>query len=157
MLEPIERFSILTTFRYTDARVHLAQWGTVERPLTSKYKGVLNVQYATRMNIWTFDVTAQLNGPSRLPWFANGIPTTSGLSQFNAQYSPVYPMFYAQVTRKFRDLDIYIGGENLSNYKQPHPIINAENPFSQGFNATVVWGPLMGVKVYVGLRFTIWK
>ncbi|MCL2739337.1 MAG: TonB-dependent receptor [Bacteroidales bacterium] len=145
MLEPIERFSILTTFRHTDARVHLAEQGMVERPLMSKYKGVLNLQYATRMNIWTFDVTAQLNGPSRLPWFAD------------RAYSPVYPMFFAQVTRKFRNLDVYVGGENLTNYKQPHPIIDADNPFSPDFNASLVWGPLMGLKVYTGLRFTLWK
>ncbi|MCL1973873.1 MAG: TonB-dependent receptor [Bacteroidetes bacterium] len=147
MLEPIERFSILTTFRYTDARVYLAEQGTVERPLMSKYKGVLNLQYATRMNIWTFDVTAQLNGPSRLPLFA----------QSKGEYSPVYPMFFAQVTRKLRNVDIYVGGENLSNYRQPHPIIEAENPFSRDFNATVIWGPLMGIKLYAGLRFTLWK
>ncbi|MCL2727468.1 MAG: TonB-dependent receptor [Bacteroidales bacterium] len=145
MLEPIERFSILTTFRHTDARVHLHGQGTVERPLMSKYKGVLNMQYATRMNIWTFDATAQINGPSRLPNFVQG------------DYSPVYPMFYAQITRKLRDLDIYIGCENLLNYRQPHPIIDAENPFSRDFNATVIWGPLMGRKVYAGLRFTLWK
>ncbi|MDR2585771.1 MAG: TonB-dependent receptor [Prevotellaceae bacterium] len=145
MLEPIERLSILTTFRHTDAKVHLAGQGMVERPLTGKYKGVLNVQYATRMNIWTFDVTAQLNGPSRLPNFVDG------------DYSPVYPMFFAQVTRKFRDIDIYLGGENLSNYKQPHPIIDADNPFSRDFNASVIWGPLMGIKAYIGLRFTLWK
>ena len=145
ILEPVERFSILTTFRHTNARVHLAGQGTVERPLMSKYKGVFNVQYATRMNIWTFDVTAQLNGPSRLLRFVK------------EAYSPVYPMFYAQITRRFRDVDIYVGGENLFNYKQPHPIIEAENPFSHDFNATVIWGPLMGIKLYAGLRFTLWK
>jgi outer membrane receptor protein involved in Fe transport len=144
MLEPVERFSILTTFRYTDARVELAGRGVVERPLIGKYKGVLNVQYATRMNIWTFDATAQLNGPSRLPAFVEG------------DYSPVYPMHYAQVTRKFKNLDIYIGCENIGNYRQPDPIIMAEHPFSREFNATAIWGPLMGIKVYAGLRFTIY-
>ena len=145
MLEPVERFSILTTFRYTDARVHLAGQGTVERPLMGRYKGVFNIQYATRMNIWTFDVTAQLNGPSRLPLFAD------------AKYSPVYPMFYAQVTRKIRGLDLYIGGENLGNYKQPNPILMAEHPFSRKFNATVIWGPLMGIRIYAGMRLTLFK
>ena len=145
MLEPVERFSILTTFRHTEAKVHLAGQGIVERPLMGKYKGVLNLHYATRMNKWTFDATAQLNGPSRLPSFAD------------RAYSPVYPMFYAQITRKFSAIDLYIGGENLLNYRQPHPIIEAQNPFSQAFNATVIWGPLMGIKVYAGLRLTLYK
>jgi Outer membrane cobalamin receptor protein len=157
MIEPIERFSILTTLRYTDAKVELPNMGLVERPLMGRYKGVLNLQYATRMNKWTFDFTAQINGPSRLPWFAaEGAGSALGTS-FEPAYSPVYPMFYAQITRKLKDVDVYIGGENLFNYKQAHPIIDAENPFSQDFNATVIWGPLMGLKVYAGLRFTLWK
>lgn len=145
-LEPIERLTILTTFRYTDAKVTLKGQGLVEKPLTSRYKGVFNVQYATRMNKWTFDVTAQLNGPSKLPYFADG-----------GGHSPVYGMLYAQVTRKLRDLDVYVGGENLTNYKQKHAILNAESPFSTGFNSTIIWGPLMGFKVYAGLRYTLWK
>ena len=143
--ELIERFTVLATFRYTDSRATYKGRGLIERPLTSRYKGVLNLQYATRMNKWTFDFTAQINGPSRLPQFMGG------------GYSPVYPMFFAQVTKKFRDLDVYIGGENLGNYRQPNPIMAANNPYSPEFNSTLIWGPLMGRKVYVGIRFTIWK
>lgn len=146
-VEPIERFTILATFRYTDAKVTLANKGLVERPLTSKYKGVLNLQYATRMNLWTFDFTAQVNGPARLPDFMGD----------GATYSPVYPILFAQVTRKLKGFDVYIGGENLTNYKQKTPILEAENPFSTGFNASCVWGPIMGIKVYAGMRFTLWK
>ncbi len=143
--EPFERFTVLTTFRYTDSRATYRGQGLVERPLTGRYKGVLNLQYATRMNKWTFDFTAQINGPSRLPEIMGG------------GYSPVYPMFFAQVTKKFRNLDVYVGGENLGNYRQPHPIMGADNPYSPEFNSTLIWGPLMGRKVYLGLRFTLWK
>ncbi len=146
-IEPIERFVIITTFRYTDAKVTLAGQGLVERPMTSRYKGVLNLQYATRMNIWTFDFTAQLNGPCKLPYFVEGIGAES----------PVYPVFFAQITRKFKGVDVYIGGENLSNYKQMNPILNAASPYSEDFNASVVWGPILGWKVYAGMRFTLWK
>ena len=145
-MEPAERLTMLATFRYTDAKVTLKGQGLVEKPLTSRYKGVFNIQYATRMNIWTFDFTAQLNGPARIPDFA-------GMGRF----SPVYGMFYGQVTKKFRDIDVYVGVENLTNYRQEHAILNHENPFSQDFNASVVWGPLMGRKFYAGLRYTLWK
>jgi len=143
--QPIERLSVLLTYRLTDAKVTLEGQGLVERPLMSKYKGVINLQYATRMNKWTFDFTAQLNGPSRLPNFMDD------------EYSPVYAVLYAQVTKKYKGLEIYLGAENLTNYRQKHPILNADNPFSEGFNTTVIWGPLMGIKVYAGLRFTLWK
>lgn len=144
-VEPIERLTMLATIRYTDAKTTLKGQGLVDKPLTSRYKGVFNVQYATRMNIWTFDFTAQLNGPSRIPDFAGG------------GESPVYPMLFAQVTKKFRDLEVYVGAENLTNYKQENPILDAQNPYSENFNASIIWGPLMGTKVYAGLRFTLWK
>jgi hypothetical protein len=73
------------------------------------------------------------------------------------EYSPVYPMLFAQVTRKLRGLDIYAGAENLTNFRQKDAIIGADNPFGSDFDASVVWGPLMGTKVYVGLRYTLWK
>ena len=148
-IEPIERFTVLATFRYTDSKVTLKGQGLVERPLVSKYKGVLNLQYATRMNIWTFDFTAQVNGPSRIPDFA--------LKPGQSNQSPVYPILFAQVTRKFKGVDVYIGAENLTNYKQKNPIISADDPYAPDFNASVIWGPLMGIKVYAGMRLTLWK
>lgn len=144
-IDPIERFNITLTYRYTDARVTLKDQGLVERPMNSRYKAVLNMQYATNLNKWTFDFTAQLNGPVKLPIF------------MDMQYSPVYPMLYGQITRKFRGLDIYAGVENITDYCQHDAILSADNPFGSGFNASVVWGPLMGRKFYAGLRYTIWK
>lgn len=144
-VDPFERFNIVATFRYTDAKVTLAGQGLVERPLTSRYKAVLNMQYSTNMSKWVFDFTAQLNGPMRLPNF------------MDMDYSPVYPMLFAQVTRKFKGIDIYLGGENLTNYRQKDAIISAEHPFSSQFNASAIWGPLMGIKVYAGMRLTLWK
>ena len=148
-VEPFERFTVLATFRYTDSKVSLKGKGLVERPLVSRYKGVLNLQYATRMRLWTFDFTAQVNGPSRLPDFAVA-PGESGMS-------PVYPVLYAQITRKFKGVDVYVGAENLTNYRQKHPVIDAQDPYSPDFNASVIWGPLMGIKVYAGMRLTLWK
>lgn len=155
-IAPFKGFTVLATFRYTDAKVTLKGGGLVDRPLTSKYKGVLNLQYATNMNIWTFDFTAQLNGPARIPDFALAYPQVAEVASKDG-YSPVFPMFFAQITRKFKGVDVYVGGENLLNYRQPYPILSADDPYSPQFNATAIWGPLMGVKVYAGMRLTIWK
>lgn len=153
---PFKGFTLLATFRYNDSKVTLRGQGLVDRPLTSKYKGVLNLQYATNMNIWTFDFTAQINGPARIPAFALEYPQVAAVASEDG-YSPVYPMFFAQITRRFKGVDVYVGGENLLNYRQPYPVLSAEDPFSPSFNATAVWGPLMGIKVYAGMRLTIWK
>lgn len=148
---PIERFDIFATFRYTDSKYTVRREGggyeLVERPLVSRFKTLLNLQYATRMRKWTFDVTAQLNGRSRIPQTEPDIPSA---------YSPVYPMFYAQVSRRIKHWDIYIGCENIGNYTQKHPILNADNPYSWYFNSSLVWGPLMGRKFYIGVRFNLY-
>lgn len=154
-VDPIERFNIITTFRYTDAKVTLKGQGLVERPLTSRFKAVLNLQYATAMNKWTFDFTAQLNGKTKLPNFMAGQDKV--IEKDGEYFSPIYPMFFAQITRKFRGIDLYVGGENLGNYRQKNAILNADQPFSEDFNASAIWGPLSGIKIYAGLRLTIWK
>ena len=146
--EPFDGFSVLATFRYNDSKVQLKGQGLVDRPLTSKFKGVLNLQYTTPRDTWVFDVTGQINGPARIPSFA---------ADTEEKTSPVFPMFYAQVTRKLKNMDIYIGGENLMNYRQPDPIISADDPFSPQFNASIIWGPLMGIRVYAGMRLSLFR
>lgn len=147
-VEPVKRFTVTATFRYTDARVSLLNGGLQERPMTSRYKGVLNLQYATNLNRWIFDFTASVNGPCRLYGFMNG---------GKGGQSEVYPLLYAQVTHRMKGWDIYIGGENLTNFKQKNPIIGAENPSLRDFDASCIWGPLMGIKGYIGIRVTLWK
>ncbi|MBR0322541.1 MAG: hypothetical protein IIX08_09155, partial [Bacteroidales bacterium] len=71
--------------------------------------------------------------------------------------TPVYPMLFAQVTRRFKGVDVYVGAENLTNFTQPSPIISANNPSAPQFDASAIWGPLMGFKCHAGFRFTLWK
>ena len=144
-VEPIERFTAIATFRYSNAKISMKDKGLVDAPMTSKYKAVLNLQYALPMNKWTFDFTAQLNGPCTLPDIMGG------------GESDIYPMLFAQVTKKLNFVDVYVGVENITGYTQDNPIINAANPYSKDFNASMVWGPLMGRMFYVGMRYTLWK
>ena len=145
-IDPIERFTIFATFRYTDTKMTMSH-GKVEKPLVDRYKGLINLAYATKFEKWKFDITAQLNGKSR-------VPTRDG-NMDSSTYSEVYPMFYAQVTRKFKRFDVYLGAENIGNYTQKDPIIDPQNPFGSQFDASTVWGPLMGRKFYMGIRLTL--
>lgn len=149
---PVERLDIFATFRYTDSHMTIDRpdgtTARVERPLVSEYKTLLNIQYATKFRRWVFDATAQLNGPAR-------IPTQTG-DLADSRYSPRYPMFYAQVSRKVGKFDIYVGCENIADYRQEDPILNAANPYDYKFNSMNVWGPLMGRKFYAGLRFNLY-
>lgn len=161
--EPFRGFTVTLTGRYTNAKTSLAnKVGIVEKPMTSKYKGVLNLQYATNLNKWIFDFTASVNGPSRVYDFMENLTDADGKLLYKNGHTPVYPLLYAQVTKRFKGVDIYVGGENLTNYRQKNVIVGHKegdkyNTFAPDFDASCVWGPLMGIKVYAGLRFTLWK
>ncbi len=172
-VDPVERFNITATFRYTDARIELNGKGLVEKPMTSRFKGVLNLQYATNLNKWIFDFTASLNGSCRVYDFmkdinVDGTMTASPKDGVARLYengrTPVYPLLYAQVTRRFKGWDVYVGAENLTNYTQKNVILGSVkdengyvNAFQPSFDASCVWGPLMGIKAHIGFRFTLWK
>ncbi|MBQ2374713.1 MAG: TonB-dependent receptor [Alistipes sp.] len=148
---PVKGLDLFATYRYTNAKISVQRDGVshlIERPLTSRYKTLLNVQYATPYRRWVFDVTAQYNGPMRRPSLDGDIT--------RSELSPAYPMFYAQVSRKIRDVEVYVGCENIGNYMQKDPILNVSDPFSPAFNSSSVWGPLMGRKFYIGLRYNLY-
>lgn len=121
-----------------------------EKPLVNKYKGLVALSYATNLRKWQFDLTTQFNGISRLPSTASN-PEAYRLDD----YSPAYTILNAQVTKFFRKWNIYLGAENLTNYKQENPILAANDPFGKYFDSSIVWGPISGIKVYAGLRYTI--
>ena len=156
-VEPVERLTFTLTGRYTDARAWQPSGEVRELPLAPRFKALLNAQYKTGANRWIFDFTASLNGSSRVYDFMKDLRDPEGGLLYPDGRSPMYPLLYAQVTRRFRGFDIYVGGENLTGSMQMHPIVDAGNPFAETFDAASVWGPLMGAKFYVGFRLTIWK
>lgn len=162
-VDPVERFTVSLTCRYTNARIELPGKGLVEKPMTSNFKGVLNLQYATRLSKWIFDFTASVNGSARVYDFMLDAADADGNLLYANGRTPVYPLLYAQVTRRFKGVDIYLGGENLTNFRQKDVILGTRmadgkvNPRTSSFDASAVWGPIMGIKVYAGVRFTLWK
>ena len=155
--ELFDRLSLNLTARYTGARAWQPSGEVREVALASPFKGVFNAQYRTRLSRWIFDFTASLTGSARVYDFMTGLTDADGSLLYPGGRTPAYPLFYAQVTRRFRGFDIYLGGENLGNFTQKQPVICAAEPFSPQFDASSVWGPLMGAKVYLGVRVTVWK
>ena len=163
-VDPVERFNITVTCRYTKAMIELAGQGLVEKPMTSRFKGVLNLQYATNLNRWIFDFTASLNGSCRVYNFMADLKDESGNLIYKDGRTPVYPLLYGQITRRFKGWDVYAGVENLTNFRQKDVILGYQRndaghviPEQPSFDASCIWGPLMGFKAHVGFRFTLWK
>ncbi len=147
--ELIERLDVLAAFRVNDVKVTTNN-ELLEKPLVNKYKGLLTLSYATNLNKWQFDFTTQVNGDGRLP------NTSANPVEYQRPDSyPAYTILNAQITRFFKTWSIYIGGENLLNYTQKDPIVAANDPYGPYFDASMVYAPIMGVKIYAGLRFAI--
>ncbi|WP_289005192.1 TonB-dependent receptor [uncultured Parabacteroides sp.] len=145
-------FTLTAAYRYTDAKTDYRNAAGVtqrlKKPLVSDYKGLLTASYQTPLKKWQFDLTGQFNGGGRMPTPDATNPLWE--PNFNA-----YTVVNVQITKYFRRWSVYLGAENLFDYKQSHPIIDAGNPRGENFDGSMVWGPVHGRKIYAGLRFNI--
>ena len=114
-------------------------------------EGLLTASYKTPLGKWQFDATWQQNGGGRMP---KPYTLADGSLSWGERYGS-FGQLSMQVTRFFRRWSVYVGGENLTNFKQRNPIIGADNPWGDTFDATMVWGPMHGSTGYVGVRFNL--
>ena len=147
-------FTLTGAYRMTDSKTDYqgldGKTYRMKKALVSDYKGLVTASYQTPLKKWQFDLTGQFNGPGRLPNADVSNPLWG--NSFDG-----YTILHAQVTKFFRNFSIYLGGENLLNQKQANPIIDAENPRSGNFDGTMVWGPIHGRTLYLGIRFNLPK
>ncbi|RLD49831.1 MAG: TonB-dependent receptor, partial [Bacteroidetes bacterium] len=120
------------------------------KPLVSPHKGLVSLHYSTKFEKWNFTLTTQFNGQSKLPYTGDN-PVEYQLDDT----SPAYMILHAQILRKFSKWEIYLGAENLTNYKQQNPILAADDPFGDYFDSSIVWGPVVGRSINAGVRFKV--
>jgi len=127
------------------------------KPLVAKNKGLLNISYLARKEKWRFDFTTQYEGEKKLALSINEVPDSPGHGdqQIKDNTSPEFYVFNGQITRIFKSWEVYAGVENAGDFRQENPVIHADAPFESGFDATNVWGPVMGRKIYMGFRYKI--
>ncbi|NLM92847.1 MAG: TonB-dependent receptor [Bacteroidales bacterium] len=147
--EPIRRLEMTAAYRFTDVKTTIN--GVLDtKPFVNRYKGLLSGSYASRNNRWQFDLTAQFNGPSRIP-STDMLPEALRMPES----SPAHTILHGQVTYSLRAFDLYLGGENLTNFRQMNPIIASAEPFGEYFDGSMIWGPILGRMFYLGLRYAI--
>ncbi|MCC6398680.1 MAG: TonB-dependent receptor [Bacteroidetes bacterium] len=152
-MQPVERLETRIAYRFLDVRQRLG--GTwMQRPLNAQHRALVNIAFATEREeeegpVMTYDLTVQWFGPKRIPATQSN---PEGLRAPSA--SPSFATLNVQVTRSlFAGLELYVGGENLFDFRQEHPILDAGHPTSPYFDASLVWGPLGGRMIYAGLRW----
>ena len=106
--------------------------------------------YKTKSD-WHFDATVNWKGSMRLP-----DTSANPIEHQRLSHSPSYFLLGGQISKRWGDkLDIYLGGENLLNYKQRDAIIAGDDAFGEFFDASIVWAPLFGTNVYIGFRYNL--
>jgi outer membrane receptor protein involved in Fe transport len=147
--EIVKRFDIRMAYKWLDVRQTIGG-NLLEKPFVASNRFFVNLAYKTRSK-WTFDATFNWNGSKRIP----NTKSNPHPLQF-PERSPTFWVLNAQIAKAFgKNLEFYVGAENLFDFRQTRLINNPENPFGNLFDASMVWGPVIGRMVYGGLRFTI--
>jgi outer membrane receptor for ferrienterochelin and colicin len=153
-IELIRHLNVKTSYKYYDVQTQF-QSGQLQRPLQAKHRFFANVAYETHIKDkgqqWKFDVTYNWLGVQRLP------NTTSNPVEYQlTDYAPSFAIVNAQITRTFSStFELYVGGENIGNFKQTNGIVQNDNPFGTYFDSSMLYGPVFGQMYYAGLRFKI--
>jgi outer membrane receptor for ferrienterochelin and colicins len=157
-LTPVKRFDLKLAYRLFDVKQSIRnvydENVLAPRMMVSRDRVLFNAGYALPYDKWKFDATVQWNGKKRIPYMGpvaehhlpNNLISTNSPSFYNLN---------AQVTRTFPKWDVYLGGENLANFRQKDPIIGAGEPFGEHFDAGMAWGPVVGRMIYAGIRYKI--
>ena len=147
--EIIKHLNFRSAYKYYDIMTSYNS-GDFQRPLQAKHRFFTNLEFETHIKEkgqqWRFDYTLNWIGKQQLP-------NTEG--EFS-QSSPSFIVMNSQITRTFSSVfEMYVGAENLGNYKQDKAIVGAGNPFGTNFDTSVVYAPIFGKMFYAGLRFKV--
>lgn len=152
--EILKNLELRTAYKYYDVKTDYRD-GALQKPLQAQHRFFANLGYETEIKEngaqWRFDYTLHTVGKQRLP-NTDVNPPEFRLGEFSASYS----LMNAQATKVFSDkFEIYVGGENLSNFRQNNPVLGADNPFGLNFDTSIVYAPIMGRMFYAGFRFKL--
>jgi outer membrane receptor for ferrienterochelin and colicins len=135
--------------------------GTLVDPYVPQHRAFTQWSYSSKANErganWMGDLTVQWVGPQRIPR-PDAIIDDRPASEFEDDFVVVN----GQISRVFAPgIDLYLGVENILNYRQQNPIAAAqwayqdEQMFQENMDASLVYGPIFGRMVYVGGRLTL--
>jgi outer membrane receptor for ferrienterochelin and colicins len=140
--EIIRRLQGRVAYKYLDVQ-QAFEGGTRETQLLSPHRAFLNLEYETRKD-WAYDLTVNYFSSQRLP----DHPALN-------DRSPSFFILNAQVRKDVNNkLSLFLGIENLLDFRQETPILDAANPFSNTFDATMIWGPVFGRMAYLRMDYT---
>ena len=143
------KFDVRFAYRWYDVKTDFSGQ-SLQKPLVSKHRAFVNLAYEFAEG-WKSDFTLNWQGKKRIP-FTGSNPE---IYQLDDQ-SPNYVLMNAHLSKGWgAKYEIYVGVENLLNYKQDSPILASDAPFSSYFDSTLIWGPIFGRNTYFGVRYRL--
>ena len=142
--EALKGLDVKMAYRLEDVRTTY-HGVLLQKPLQALNKGLIALSYKTPNGQLQFDVNTSINGKRRLP---NSFEGNAG-----KRFSPRYVLLNAQVMKYFKHAELFIGCENITNYRQKNVILGM--PFGSYFDTYQVYAPIMGANVYGGFRIFI--
>lgn len=143
------RFDVRMAYKFLDVRQPFEESGLRESPLISPHRAFVNLEYETHSK-WGFDLTVNWFSSQRLP--------DTHLSPEVFQLDTRSPSFFILNTQVRKDvnnkLSLFLGIENLLDFRQENPIVNAANPDRANFDASMIWGPIFGRMAYLRMDYT---
>ena len=121
------------------------------------WSGNYTISYALPRR-WNIDFTGNWYGKMRLPILPN---------DFRPEYSKPYLLSNIQITKSFKNIEIYAGLKNIFNFIPVNPLMRPFDPFDKNvddpinnpngytFDTSYNYAPLQGIRGFLGLRYTI--
>ena len=160
------RVDMRLAYRYVHAttqRDGAEAQGTLVDPYVPQHRAFTQWSYSSKANDrganWMGDLTVQWVGPQRIPR-----PDVIIDDRPASEVEDDFVVVNGQISRVFAPgIDLYLGVENILNYRQQNPIAAAqwayqdEQMFQENMDASLVYGPIFGRMVYIGGRLTLGK
>ncbi|MBR9922961.1 MAG: TonB-dependent receptor [Bacteroidetes bacterium] len=140
--ELLPRLDVRLAYRFNDVKMTFQEDGLLEKPFVARNRAFVNASYET-IDGWAFDATLNWQGSKRIP-----------NHELLAERSPSFFLLNGQISKSWnRIFDVYVGVENALNFRQDNPILSVEDPTSDDFDASLIWGPIFGRNIYAGIRY----
>ncbi len=146
--ELIHRTMVKAAYRYQEAKQRDLSGVTIGNGLEDVILNVPHLLYLgtsySGPNGVGIEINATYNSSQRLPEIGY------------SKRSPAFTILDFQISKQDRKFgQLYVGLHNALNIRQLDPVLGGDLPFEDRFDASIVWGPIMGRRLYAGWRYDL--
>lgn len=147
--EFVKNVELKLAYKYLDVYSRL-DGNKTQQAFIAKDRLLSTLFYESFNRKWTANISLQWYGKKKMP-NSSFYPE---VYQRNS-YSLPYSVYNIQANRIYKNVELYVGMENIFDLVQEDAIVSADQPYGPYFDSSFIWGPLEGRKIYGGIRYRI--